>query len=42
MNPEILTVIVAAFNEEESLPRLHARIRAVLDSLDDGILARVL
>ena len=42
MNPEILTVIVAAFNEEESLPRLHARIRAVLDSLDDGIQARVL
>lgn len=42
MNPEILTVIVAAFNEEEALPRLHARIRAVLDSLDDGIQARVL
>jgi glycosyltransferase involved in cell wall biosynthesis len=29
-----LTVVIAAFNEEAALPTLHARIAAVLDTLD--------
>ncbi|PJK02071.1 glycosyl transferase family 2 [Lysobacteraceae bacterium NML75-0749] len=37
---ECLTVVVAAFNEAESLPLLHARLRPVLDGL--GIKTRVL
>lgn len=37
---ECLTVVVAAFNEAESLPLLHARLRPVLDGL--GINTRVL
>lgn len=36
-----LTVLVAAFDEAEALPRLHPRIVAALDSLD-GVEARVL
>lgn len=36
-----LTVVVAARNEQESLPRLHPRLRAVLDRLD-GIDGQVL
>ncbi|RMH88612.1 glycosyltransferase [Lysobacter pythonis] len=36
-----LTVVVAAFNEAEALPLLHARLMPVLDGLD-GIEARVL
>ncbi|MFT4197741.1 MAG: glycosyltransferase family 2 protein [Pseudoxanthomonas sp.] len=39
--PERLTVVIAARNEQESLPRLHPRLRAVLDRLD-GIDGRVL
>ena len=30
----LLTVVVAAFNEEAALPLLHARLRGVLDGLD--------
>ncbi|MDO4709729.1 MAG: glycosyltransferase family 2 protein [Pseudomonadota bacterium] len=37
---ECLTVVVAAFNEAEALPLLHARLRPVLDGL--GIKTRVL
>ncbi|PJK13170.1 glycosyl transferase family 2 [Lysobacteraceae bacterium NML120232] len=37
---ECLTVVVAAFNEAEALPLLHARLRPVLDGL--GIPSRVL
>src|SRR6478735_7749208 len=45
MNPQrdLLTVVVAAFNEAEALPALHPRIAAVLDGLRaDGIDGRVL
>ncbi|PZP62436.1 MULTISPECIES: glycosyltransferase family 2 protein [Pseudoxanthomonas] len=38
---DLLTVVVAARNEQEALPRLHPRLRAVLDRLD-GITGRVL
>ena len=31
---EPLTVVVAAYNEQDALPLLHARLRAVLDGLD--------
>lgn len=31
---EPLTVVVAAYNEQDALPLLHARLRPVLDSLD--------
>lgn len=41
--PARLTVVVAAFNEAQSLPLLHPRIAAVLDDLaGDGIDGRVL
>ena len=39
--PEILTVLVAARNEAQSLPALHPRIAAVLKRLD-GVQGRVL
>jgi polyisoprenyl-phosphate glycosyltransferase len=43
MSTERLTVVVAAFNEAESLPALHPRIAAVLDGLAaDGIEGHVL
>lgn len=43
MDRDRLTVVVAAFDEAESLPRLHARIAAVLDALrDDGVDGRML
>ncbi len=43
MKTERLTVIVAAFNEAESLPALHPRIAAVLDGLaGEGIEGHVL
>ncbi|NOT87209.1 MAG: glycosyltransferase family 2 protein [Lysobacter sp.] len=43
MNPERLTVVVAAFNEAEALPALHPRIAAVLDGLTgEGIEGHVL
>ena len=43
MDRDRLTVVVAAFDEAESLPSLHARIAAVLDGLrGDGIDGRVL
>ena len=41
MQRDRLTVVVAAFNEAEALPRLHPRIAAVLDGMDD-VDARVL
>lgn len=38
-----LTLVVAAFNEEEALPRLHPRIRAALHMAEaEGLQARVL
>jgi len=40
---DLLTVLVAAYNEAEALPALHPRIAAVLDGLrTDGIDGRVL
>jgi len=40
---ELLTVLVAAYNEAEALPVLHPRIAAVLDALArDGVDGRVL
>lgn len=43
MNADRLTVVVAAFNEAESLPALHPRIAAVLDGLvGEGIEGHVL
>jgi glycosyltransferase involved in cell wall biosynthesis len=43
MDRDRLTVVVAAFDEAESLPSLHARIATVLDGLrGDGIDGRVL
>lgn len=44
MDPERLTVVVAAFNEAASLPLLHPRLLAVLDRLagDERIDGRVL
>lgn len=41
MAQERLTVVIAARNEEQALPRLHPRLRAVLDRLD-AISTRVL
>lgn len=35
MNPDRLTIVVAAFNEADSLPLLHPRIAASLDRLTD-------
>jgi glycosyltransferase involved in cell wall biosynthesis len=37
-----LTIVVAAFNEAEALPRLHPRIAAVLDGLESRVDGRVL
>ncbi|GGA85801.1 glycosyl transferase family 2 [Arenimonas soli] len=31
---QTLTIVIAAFNEEASLPEMHRRLRAVLDGLD--------
>jgi glycosyltransferase involved in cell wall biosynthesis len=46
MNPQrrdLLTVVVAAYNEAEALPALHPRVAAVLDGLRaDGVDGRVL
>jgi glycosyltransferase involved in cell wall biosynthesis len=43
MPSDLLTVVVAAYNEAEALPLLHPRIIAVLDALrPDGIQGRVL
>jgi glycosyltransferase involved in cell wall biosynthesis len=46
MNPQchdLLTVVVAAYNEAEALPALHSRMAAVLDGLRaDGVDGRVL
>lgn len=39
---DLLTVVVAAFNEAQALPALHPRIAAVLDALRDEIDGRVL
>jgi glycosyltransferase involved in cell wall biosynthesis len=41
MTPERLTVVVAAYNEADALPRLHPRIVAVLDAMP-GIDGRVI
>lgn len=41
MAQDRLTVVIAARNEEQALPRLHQRLRAVLDRLD-AISSRVL
>jgi glycosyltransferase involved in cell wall biosynthesis len=41
MAEQRLTVVIAARNEQDALPHLHARIRAVLDRLD-AITGRVL
>ena len=35
MSRDLLTVVVAAYNEAEALPLLHPRIRAVLDGMPD-------
>ena len=43
MAQDLLTVVVAAFNEAEALPALHPRVSAVLEGLrDDGVDGRVL
>jgi glycosyltransferase involved in cell wall biosynthesis len=43
MTADLLTVVVAAFNEAEALPVLHPRVAAVLDGLrGDGVDGRVL
>ena len=44
MTRDRLTVVVAAFNEAQSLPELHRRLAAVLDALatDDAVDGRVL
>jgi glycosyltransferase involved in cell wall biosynthesis len=43
MTHDLLTVVVAAYNEAEALPGLHARLSAVLDALrTDGVDGRVL
>ena len=43
MNQELLTVVVAARDEAEALPLLHARMAPVLDALgEDGVACRVL
>ena len=43
MNPDRLTVVVAAYNEAEALPLLHARLATVLDGMrGDGVDGRVL
>jgi glycosyltransferase involved in cell wall biosynthesis len=39
---DLLTIVVAAFNEAEALPSLHPRIAAVLDGLRDEVNGRVL
>lgn len=41
MTPERLTVVVAAYNEADALPRLHPRIAAALDAMP-GIEGRVI
>lgn len=41
MNPETLTVVVAAFNEEAALPQLHARVSAVFAEMPD-VIGRIL
>jgi polyisoprenyl-phosphate glycosyltransferase len=41
MRDDLLTVVVAARNEAEALPRLHPRLRAALDGID-GLQGRVL
>ena len=35
MSRDLLTVVVAAFNEADALPILHPRLRAVLDAMPD-------
>ena len=44
MSRELLTMVVAAWNEAEALPKLHPRIAAVLDALlrEEGVHGRVL
>ena len=44
MSRELLTMVVAAWNEAEALPKLHPRIAAVLDALlrEEGVQGRVL
>ena len=42
VNMDRLTVVIAAFNEAESLPLLQPRIAAVLDSLSSDVDGRVL
>ncbi len=43
MTRDLLTVVVAAYNEEAALPALHARIAAVFDRLHgEGVAGRVL
>ena len=34
MNPQTLTVVIAAYNEEAALPVFHPRLMKVLDGLD--------
>ncbi|MDO5505951.1 MAG: glycosyltransferase family 2 protein [Pseudoxanthomonas suwonensis] len=41
MNRDRLTVVIAAWNEVQALPRLHPRLAAVLDAMDD-VQSRVL
>src|SRR5690554_4982680 len=44
MSADLLTMVVAAWNEADALPRLHPRIAAVLDELlrEHGVRGRVL
>ena len=44
MSHELLTIVVAAWNEAEALPKLHPRIAEVLDGplRDEGVQGRVL
>ncbi|MEO6384211.1 MAG: glycosyltransferase, partial [Thermomonas sp.] len=40
---DMLTVVIAAYNEQEALPLLHSRLSPVLDALEhDGTPMRVL
>jgi len=42
MTRETVTIVIAAFNEAEALPRLHPRIARVLDDLRDEVNGKVL
>ncbi|MGH8032229.1 MAG: glycosyltransferase family 2 protein [Luteimonas sp.] len=42
MTHDLLTVVVAAFNEADALPRLHPRIAAALDAMAGNLDGRIL